>query len=316
MRRRDLLLWLAPALTATLRGSRAQQQRHVGFLSLASADAFTGLPDYRRGLDESGYVEGRNLTITHRWADGDFARLPALAAELVRESVEVITAMGSPESAKAAAQATATIPIVGTSVAPLVEHFNRPEANVTGVSILTADLMPKRLQLLAEIVPGATIGILINPAYPEHDRKQIEEAARAVGVRLAFASASADPDFEPAFASLARQHIGALLTEAEPFFGSRRQLLVTLAAKYAVPMMHEWRESVLAGGLLSYAPPLAWIYHQVGLYTGQVLNGAKPGDLPVVAPTRIELVINLNTAKTLGLTVPPSILARADEVIE
>ena len=318
MRRRDLLLWLAPALTATLRGSRAQQQRRVGFLSLASADAFTGLPDYRRGLDESGYVEGRNLAIEYRWADGDFARLPGFAAELVRENVEVITAMGSPESAKAAAQATATIPIVGTSVAPLVAHFNRPEANVTGVSILTADLMPKRLQLLAEIVPGATIGVLMNPAYPGHDRDraEIEDAARAVGVRLVFASASADSDFEPAFASLARQHVGAVLPEAEPFFGSRRQLLVTLAARYAVPMMHEWRESVLAGGLLSYAPQLAWIYHQVGLYTGQVLNGAKPGDLPVVAPTRIELVINLGTANTLGLTIPRSILARADEVIE
>ena len=318
MKRRDLLLWLAPALTATLRGSRAQQQRRVGFLSLASADAFTGLADYRRGLDESGYVESRNLTISYRWADGDFARLPGLAAELVRENVEVITTMGSPEPAKAAAQATATIPIVGTSVAPLVMHFNRPEANVTGVSILTADLMPKRLQLLAEIVPGATIGVLMNPAYPEHDRdrKEIEDAALAVGVRLAFASASADPDFEPAFASLARQHVGALLPEAEPFFGSRRQLLVTLAARYAVPMMHEWRESVLAGGLLSYAPQLAWIYHQVGLYTGQVLNGVKPGDLPVIAPTRIELVINLGTAKALGLTIPPKILARADEVIE
>jgi putative ABC transport system substrate-binding protein len=318
MKRRDLLLWLAPALTATLRGSRAQQQRRVGFLSLASADAFTGLADYRRGLDESGYLEGRNLMIKYRWADGDFARLPGLAAELVRENVEVITTMGSPESAMAAAQATATIPIVGTSVAPLVVHFNRPEANVTGVSILTADLMPKRLQLLAEIVPGEIIGILVNPAYPAHDRDrtEIEDAARAVGVRLAFASASADPDFEPAFASLARQHVGAVLPEAEPFFGSRRQLLVTLAARYAVPMMHEWRESVLAGGLLSYAPQLAWIYHQVGLYTGQVLNGAKPGDLPVVAPTRIELVINLGTAKALGLTVPPSIFARADEVIE
>jgi putative ABC transport system substrate-binding protein len=181
-----------------------------------------------------------NLAIEYRWADGDFARLPGLAAELVRRNVEIITTTGSPESAKAAMQATATIPIVGTSVAPLVEHFNRPEGNVTGVSILTGDLTPKRLQLLAEIVPGATIGVLMNPNYPAHDRdrKTIEDAARALGVRLASASASADPDFEPAFASLARQQIGALLPEAEPFLGSRWQLLVTLAAKRAVPMMH------------------------------------------------------------------------------
>jgi len=200
----------------------------------------------------------------------------------------------------------------------LVKHFNRPESNVTGVSIITGDLTPKRLQMLAEMVPGKGIGVLMNPAAHdyERDRNTIEDAARALGVKLAFATASADAELEPAVASLARQHVGSVLPEAEPFLGNRWQLLVPLAAQYAIPMMQEWREAVSAGGLISYAPSLAWVLYQVGHYTGEILNGAKPTDLPVQQPTKFELVINLKTAKALGLTVPPSILARADEVIE
>jgi putative ABC transport system substrate-binding protein len=241
-----------------------------------------------------------------------------LAAELVREGVEVIMSFGGPQPAMAAMEATTTIPIVASNAAPLVKRFNRPEGNVTGVSIITGDLTPKRLQILAQIVPGAAIGVLMNRASPSHDdsRKSIENAAQALGVGVYFATASSDADFDPAFASLARQHVGALLPDADPFLGSKWQVLVTLAARYAIPTMHEWRRGVVAGGLISYAPPLTWIDYQVGRYTGQVLHGAKPADLPVVAPDKFELVINLKTAKALGLTVPQTILAGADEVIE
>jgi putative tryptophan/tyrosine transport system substrate-binding protein len=317
MRRRDLLFIIGGAVAVLPRAGRAEQQRRVGLLRLASADV-KQLADIRRGLEGTGYVEGRNLVIEYRYADGDYPRLSALAADLVRNNVEVIMTSGGPDTAKAAMQATATIPIVGTSVAPLVRHFNRPEGNVTGVSITTGDLMPKRLQTLAEIVPGTTIGVLMNPAQSsyDHDHKSLEDAARALGVKLDFATASADPDLDPAFASLARQHVGALLPEAEPFLGNRWQLLVPLAARYAIPTMHEWREAVVSGGLISYAPPLAWVHYQVGRYTGQILNGAKPADLPVIAPTKYELVINLKTAGALGLTIPQSLIARADEVIE
>lgn len=320
MRRRDLFILVAgaAALPRAAAAQQPQRMRRIGYLSLGAANAFGNLPDYRRGLAETGYVEGRNLVIEYRYADGDYARLSGLAADLVHDHVEVISATGPPATAKAAMQATAMIPIVGFSVAPLVKHFNRPEGNVTGVSIITGDLAPKRMQILAEIVPGATIGVLMNPAYPfyDRDRKRIEDAARTLGVKLAVVNVSADRDFAPAFAALARQHVGALLTEAEPYLGSKWRLLVALAAQHAIPMMQEWREAVVAGGLISYAPSLAWVSHQVGLYTGQILNGAKPADLPVIAPTRIELVVNLKTAKALGLAIPLLLLARADKVIQ
>ena len=317
MKRRDVLIATA-AFAATLPVvTRAQQPRRIGLLRLAPADA-EQLADFRRGLQETGYAEGRNLVIEYRFADGDYHRLPELATDLVRQNVEVIMTSGGPDTARAAMNATATIPIVGTNVAPLVNHFNRPEGNVTGTSITTGDLSPKRLQMLAEMVPGAAIGVLMNPTFHQYERdhKEIDEAAQTLGIRLAFANASADADFDLAFASLAQQHISAMLPEAEPFLGNRWQLLVPLAARFGIPMMQEWREAVAAGGLISYAPSLHWVDRQVGSYTGQILNGAKPADLPVVAPTKIELVINLKTAKALGLTVPQSLLARADEVIE
>ena len=317
MKRRDLLLVAGGAMASMAATALGQQTRRIGVLNLVSEAAFAHLPDYRRGLEETGYVEGRNLAIEYRYADNDYTRLPALAADLVRANVEVISS-GSAAAVAAAMQATTTIPIVGSAVASYVEHFNRPEGNVTGVSIITGDLAAKRVQLLAELVPGATIGVLMNPSQPSHDRdrQRTEDAARILGVKVVFANASADAELEPAFAALAGQHVGSIMPEAEPYLGNNWRILVSLAATHRIPMMQEWRDAVAAGGLISYSPSLAWVDYQVGRYTGQILNGAKPADLPVIAPTKIELVINLKTAKALGLTVPQSLLARADEVIE
>jgi len=317
--RRDFVLLLGGALAAP-RILRAQQPRRIGFLRHARSDA-TQLADFRVGLEETGYVEGRNLVIEYRYAEGDYARLPELAADLVRQSVEVIVATGT-GAVRAAMRATSTIPIVGTAVdpptVPVVKQFNRPEGNVTGVAIITGELTPKRLQILAEMVPGAVIGVLINPTTTTYDlsREQIEKAGQALQVKLAFVTVSADADFDLAFASFAGQRVGAILPEAEPFLGNSWRRLVLLAERYKIPMIQEWREAVEAGGLVSYAPSLRWVYRQTGSYAAQILNGAKPADLPVIAPTRIELVVNLKTAEALGLTIPPSILARADEVIE
>jgi putative ABC transport system substrate-binding protein len=322
VRRRDFIILLSGALAAT-RPLRAQQPRRIGFLRLAPPDA-TQLADFRAGLEETGYAEGRNLVIEYRYADGDYARLPELAADLVRQNVEVVVTAGATDAVRAAMRATSTIPIVGTSVqpgrsnvAPLVKHFNRPEGNVTGVS-LGGDLTPKRMQILAEMVPGAVIGVLMNPTLTQHkqSREAIEQDGRALSVKLVIATVSADADLDPAFASFADQHVGAILPEAEPFLGNSWRRLVLLADRHKIPMMQEWRDAVLAGGLISYATSLRWVYRQTGNYTGQILNGAKPIDLPVVAPTRFELLINLRTAEGLGLKIPPHLLARADEVIE
>jgi putative ABC transport system substrate-binding protein len=323
MKRRKFLIAITAGALARPIPARAQQPRRIGFLRLALPDA-TQLADFRAGLGEAGYVEGHNLVIEYRYADGDYARLPELAADLVRQNVEVIMTSGSTDAVKAAMRATSTIPIVGTSVAPavspfsIVKHFNRPEGNVTGVSITTGDLTPKRLQMLAELVPGAAIGVLMNPTAINHklSRETIEEVGRALRVTLVFATVSADADLDPAFASLAGQHVGAILPEAEPFLGNSWRRLILLADRHKIPVMQEWREAVAAGGLMSYAPSLRWVAHQTGRYAGQILNGAKPADLPVVAPTKIELVINLKTARALGLIVPQSLFARADEVIE
>jgi putative tryptophan/tyrosine transport system substrate-binding protein len=321
IRRRDLLL--SGALAMVPLPAHAQQPRRIGFLRLAPPDA-TQLADFRAGLEETGYVEGRNLVIEYRYADGDYSRLPALAADLVGGKVEVIATSGSPDAARAAMHATSTIPIVGSSVAPalrpfsIVKHHNRPEGNVTGIFITGGDLNPKRLQILAEMVPGAVIGVLMNPtasAYP-NDREEIEKAGQTLKVKLAIATVSADADFDPAFASLAGKGVGAMLPEGEPFLGNSWRRLIELSERHKIPMMQEWREAVVAGGLISYASSLRWVYREVGRYSGQILNGVKVADLPVVAPTRFELVLNLKTAKAIGLTIPQSLLARADEVIE
>jgi putative tryptophan/tyrosine transport system substrate-binding protein len=317
IRRRELMLLLGGAITAA-RALRAQQKGMsvIGLLGVASPDPFAPfVAAFHQGLGETGYIEGQNVAIEYRWAEGHPDRLPALAADLVGRSVEVIAAFGGPQPASAAMGATTAIPIVAGAAGNFVKHFNRPEGNLTGVSLLTSSLMPKRLELLVELAPGAVITVLANPAYSEYepDRKQVENAAQVLGVEVRFATASNDTDLEPAFT---KSRAGALLISADPFFNSRRQLLVALAARYAVPTMHEWRESVAAGGLISYGPSLTGMYRQVGIYVGKILNGSKPADLPVQQPTNFELVINLQTAKKLGLTIPQTILARADEVIE
>lgn len=322
MRRRDLLL-LACSGVVSSGIVRAQQLRRIGFLRLAPADA-AQLADFRAGIEETGYIDGRNLVIEYGYAEGDYARLPVLADELVRRKVEVIVTSGGPDAVIAAMRATSTIPIVGTSVArasrpfSIIKHHKRPERNVTGVYITTGDLVPKRLQILAELVPGAVIGVLVNPTSASHDRARavIEDAGRMLNLPLVFAPVSTDADLDPAFASLAGHNAGAVIHEAEPFLGNSWRRLVRLAERYKIPMMQEWREAVAAGGLISYAPSFRWVMRQVGNYAGKILNGAKPADLPVIAPATFELSINLKTARALGLTVPQSLLARADEVIE
>jgi putative ABC transport system substrate-binding protein len=276
---------------------------------------------FHRGLSETGYVEGQNATIEYRWAEGHYDRLPALAADLVGRKVDVIATSGA--GARAAKDATSTISIVslvGDPVATgLYASLARPGGNLTGVSPLTSELTPKRLELLSELVPQAgLIALLVNPNNPNiaRDIKAMQEAARAKGVQLHILKAGAEGELETAFGSLVQQHAGALVVGADPFFNSRREELVALAARHAVPAIYEWRESVVAGGLISYGPSLTGIWREIGVYAGKILKGAKPADLPVQQPTTFELVVNLNTAKALGLTVPPSILSRADEVIE
>jgi len=279
---------------------------------------------FRQGMSETGYVEGQNLAIEYRFAEGRYDRLPALAADLVGRKVDVIVTEGGLPSALAAKNATSTIPIVfiigGDPVGDgLVASLARPGGNLTGFSIFGSELNPKRLELLSELVPQAgVIALLVNPnsADAERQTRDVEEAARAKGVQLIILKAGTESEIDAAFASLVQLHAGALLVGADPFFNSRREKLVALSARFAVPAIYEWRAFAELGGLISYGPSQTGLWRQVGIYAGRILKGAKPADLPVQQPTTFELVVNLNTAKALGLTVPPSILARADEVIE
>jgi len=279
---------------------------------------------FLRGLSETGYVEGQNVAIEYHWAEGRYDRLPALAADLVGRKVDVIATSGGTSAALAVKNATSTIPVVfETGVDPvetgLVASFARPGGNLTGVTILTAELNPKRIDLLSELVPEATvIALLLNPNNPRTERiiRDVQEAARARGVQLGIVKAGTEGEFEPAFASLAQLHAGALLVGNDAFFFSGRDQLVELATRNIVPAMYEWREFAAAGGLASYGTSFAGMYRRLGAYVGRILAGAKPAALPVEQPTTFELVVNLKTAKALGLTIPPSILARADEVIE
>jgi putative tryptophan/tyrosine transport system substrate-binding protein len=297
----------------------------IGFLNSASPAPFARLADaFHQGLREGGYVEGRNVTIEYRWADGQFARLPELAADLVHRRVSLIVATGGTVSARAAKEATATIPILFI-VGPnpigdgLVTSVSRPGGNATGVALYTSELLPKRLDLLGQLMPrAATIALLVNPsdAAYELETKYVEDAMRVTGQQMVLIKASAERDFEPALVSAVQQRVDALLVSANPFFTQRRVQLVALAARHAMPAGYPWREYTDAGGLMSYGPSIAGAYHLIGRYASRILNGEKPADLPVQAPTNYELIINVKTAKALGLEVPHSLLATADEVLE
>jgi putative ABC transport system substrate-binding protein len=326
MRRRDLLVLLGGAMTAA-RPSHAQQKAIpvIGYLDAGSAGMRASLvAALRQGLSETGYVEGQNVAIEFRWAEGSYDRLPALAADLVGRKVDLIATGGGNVSALAAKNATSTIPIVFVSGgdpvgAGLVASLGRPGGNLTGFSNIAAGLRLKRIELLSELVPQArVIAVLVNPTNLPNEPgiQEAQEAARAKGVQLQILKASTESEIDAAFASLAQLHTGALVIGGEPFFASRREQLVALASRHAVPAIYDWREFVAAGGLISYGTSLPAVFRQAGIYAGKILKGAKPADLPIQQPTTFELVINLKTAKALGLTVPQSLLVRADEVIE
>jgi len=324
MKRRELLL-LGAAMAAA-RPLRAQEKARpvVGFLGLGSPGPFAPfVAALHQGLSETGYVEGQNVAIEYRWAEGHYDQLPALAADLVGRNVDVIAASGGSPSARAAKGATSTIPIVFIGVRDpvgngLVTSLARPGGNLTGFTNFSPELTPKRLELLSELVPQAgVIGLLVNPNNsPERIIGEMQEAARAKGVHLRILKAGTESEIDTAFATLVELRAGGLVVGSDPFFNSWREQLVALASRHAVPAIYEWREFAAAGGLISYGTSLTGVWRQVGIYVGRVLKGAKPADLPVQEPAIFELVVNLKTAKALGLTVPQSILGRADEVIE
>jgi putative tryptophan/tyrosine transport system substrate-binding protein len=326
VRRRDFIRAAAGAAVAWPLASGAQPSalRVVGLIHSGSASQnIHTIAGFHDGLGETGYVAGQNVTIEYRWADGQFDRLPALAADLVRRGIAVLAAF-APPTAVAAKSATATIPIVffigGDPVKlGLVASYSRPGGNITGVGGLTIDLVPKRLELLRELVPKAdSIAFLVNSSNPtsETQIQSMREATRALGLKLDIHRATSEHELNAAFAKISQAQAGSLVVGADSFFITVRDKIVALAAHFGIPTTYETRESVAAGGLMSYAPNFRDAYRQVGVYVGRILKGERPADLPILQPTKFELVINLKTAKALGLDVPLSFQQRADEIIE
>jgi putative ABC transport system substrate-binding protein len=326
VRRRDFIKLIASSTAAWPFAARAQQQPMpvVGFVNAGSSDAPLAA-EFRKGLNEAGYVEGQNVTVEYHWLEGQFDRLPALMADLVHRRVAVIATPAGNFAALAAKAATTAIPIVfGVGEDPvklgLVASLARPGGNLTGINFLANEVDVKRLALLHELVPKAVrVAVLVNPANipaTESTLRNVPDAARAIGLKIQVLKASTTNEIETAFATLVRDRAEAMYVSGDTFFTSRRVQFATLAAAYRIPATYPSREAVEAGGLMGYATDRVDMYRQVGVYTGQILKGAKPADLPVLQSTKFAMVINLTTAKALGLTVPPSLLARADEVIE
>jgi putative tryptophan/tyrosine transport system substrate-binding protein len=328
MRRRNFIAGLASTTAAWPFAARAQQQQAlpvVGFLSARSpAEAATDLAAFRHGLGQAGYFEGKNVTIEYRWAEGHYDRLPAMAGEFVGRQVAVIAAVGGEPSGLAAKAATSTIPIVctlgGDAVkAGLVNQLNRPGGNITGVSIIGSEMGPKRLELAHQLIPNAsTFAVLINSKFPlgPAEARDMEAAAHSLGLQMTVLDASSESEIDRAFAILAEHKADTLIINTDPFLLGQRQQIVELAARHNIPTVYFLREFVDAGGLMSYGPSVANSYRQAGIYVGRILKGEKAGELPVVQPTKFDLVVNLRTARSLGLEIPTSLLVRADEVIE
>jgi len=326
--RRRFLRLLSGAAAAWPLVARAQQPDRIpviGFLSSRSPGESGGaVAAFGRGLAEAGFAEGRNAVIAFRWAEGHYERLPALAADLITSRANILVAAGGTPSLLAATAATPSIPIVFTAVADpvrlgFVASFNRPGGNITGISLFNNILSMKRIGLLHELVPMAdVVAMLINPKSPilEEDFEPVQETARSLGLTIHVLNASTDRDLDVVFDALPRLRIRGLALQGEPFFDSRRHRIIELAERQAIPTIYAWREYVAAGGLMSYGTNLTDNYRQAGIYVGRVLKGESPAEMPIVRPTKFELVINLKTAKVLGLDVPPTLLARADEVIE
>jgi putative ABC transport system substrate-binding protein len=327
MRRRDFIAGLGGAVIAGPIAPRAQQSTMpvIGFLSSRAPSTEARIVTaFREGLRDLGYVEGKNVTIEYRWAEGRYDQLSALAADLVRRNVTLIVTAGGAPAAQAAKMATTSIPIVfATGDDPvklgLVASLNQPGGNATGVAVFVVALLPKRLQLLRELLPAAaTVGFLMNPNGPAAELQvtEVQNAARALGVRLDVVPSSTAAELDHAFSVLAQRRPDALLLGADPFFQVRREQIVALAAEHAIPAMYEWREFVDDGGLISYSPDRTDSMRQMGIYAARIIRGARPSDLPVVQATKFELVINLRTARSLGLEIPATLLAQANEVIE
>jgi putative tryptophan/tyrosine transport system substrate-binding protein len=324
MRRRDFVTLLGGAAAWPLAAS-AQQKPVIGFLNSGSADVYADrIAAFHQGLRQLGYIDGENVVIVYRWALGQYDRLPAFAAELVERHVSVLVATGGEPAALAAKSATSTIPIVfaigGDPIKlGLVASYNRPGGNATGANILAAEMDGKRLGLLHEMMSNAShVGVLLNPNFPAYAEQlnDLQHAARIANLEVEILQANTDREIDAAFEIASRKRVEALVLTASPFFDTRRDKLVALAAGHALPTIYHFREFAVAGGLMSYGVSIPHIYRQIGVYAGRILKGDNPANLPVQQPTKFELVVNLRTAKTLGLTIPPTLLARADEVIE